>query len=530
MDVNVSPSPLHKTAIINDLVKDYLNADDFLKDLYTHKPIESEISNWIDARRDFPLERRILLKNVLVSQYKKCGIFNAEAEQQIELLSQTNTFTVCTGQQVGVLLGPLYTTLKILSAISLCKELKLKHPDKNFIPIFWLAGEDHDIREIQSVYFGAKSYTWETNQSGPCGRMNTAGIRELIRSIPELQHRPELLKLLQDAYEQHNLADSTMHLCNALFGTMGLLIINPDDVAFKKSFASIMLRDIREQNSFRESRKAISQLEKRYKIQLNGRPVNFFYQSNISRERIEATADGFVTESGSQRWTPEELENAVQTSPDAFSPNAMMRPLYQEFILPNLAYFGGAAELAYWLELKPIFDFYNVPYPAVLLRNSAFALDAVNVHRCRNAGFDVFDLIRPLPELEKELVIRETPLDILLCEEFELLEKIHSTLAIKSESIGSGMPNAVASFTKKSKNELSRLQKKLLREAKKNESNGLSQLRLAWSEVFPDGTFQERKENIFGFLVKAQRMSFLDLLAKQQVPFGNTLSCVKLDV
>ena len=530
MEVNISPTPLHKTGITNNLVNDYLNADDFLKDLYAQKPLETEISNWIDARLDFPQERRNLLRNTLSAQYKKCGIISSEVEQQIELLGQTNTFTVCTGQQVGILLGPLYTTLKILSAISLCKELKLKHPDKNFIPIFWMAGEDHDLKEIQTFYFGTKSYTWESNQSGPCGRMKTAGIRELIGSISELQHRPELLNILQEVYAQNNLADATMHLCNALFGHMGLLVINPDDATLKKSFAPIMLRDIGEQNSFRESRIAISQLEQRYKIQLNGRPINFFYQSNSSRERIEASANGFATESGSQRWTPEELENEVQTNPDAFSPNAMMRPLYQEFILPNLAYFGGAAELAYWLELKPIFDYYNIPYPALLLRNSAFALDAVNMHRCRNAGLDAFDLIRPIAELEQALVLRETPHDILLREEHELLDQIRTLLATKAEAIGSGMPEATEAFSKRTKNELVRLQKKMLREAKRNESDALNQLRLARAEVFPCEVFQERRGSVFGLLVKARGFSLLTTLAENQAPFGNSLLCITMDV
>jgi bacillithiol biosynthesis cysteine-adding enzyme BshC len=530
MQVNISQSPLHTSGLVNNLVRDYLNADDFLSDLFTHKPYESSVLEWIDARKDFPHEKRLLLKNTLASQYKKCGLYSDEIERRITLLEQSNTYTICTGQQVGLLLGPMYTTLKILSAVSLCDELTKRHPDKNFIPVFWMAGEDHDLSEIQSAFVGSKSYTWETNQTGPCGRMKTAGINELIRSIPELQYRPELLKILYDAYDQENLAEATLHLCNALFGSMGLLVINPDDAGLKKSFAQIMLHDITEQNSFRESRKAISHLEKRYKIQLNGRPINFFYQSNRNRERIEATADGFTTESGSYQWTKEELDVAIQANPDAFSPNAMMRPLYQEFVLPNLAYFGGAAELAYWLELKPVFDFYNIPYPAVLLRNSAFALDAVNMHRCKNAGLVAFDLIRPLAELEQALVLREMPHDILLREEYELLDKIRALLATKSDSIGSGMPEAAQAFTKGTENELVRLQKKFLREAKRNESNGLKQLRLARAEAYPGEVFQERRENLFGFLMKSPGLTFLTTLAEKQAPFGNALLCVTLDV
>lgn len=529
MQVNISQSPLHTSGLVNNLVRDYLSADDFLKGLFIHKPHESSVLDWIDARKNFSQEKRLLLKNTLASQYTNCGLYSDVIERRIALLEQPNTYTVCTGQQVGILLGPLYTTLKILSVISLCDELKKRHPDNNFIPIFWMATEDHDLLEIQSVYVGDKSYSWETNQTGPCGRMKTAGIEELFRSIPELQHRPDLLKMLHEAYEQKSLADATLHLCNALFGSMGLLVINPDAPELKKSFAPIMLRDITEQNSFRESRKAINHLEERYKIQLNGRNINFFYQSNTSRERIEAISGGFTTESGSYQWTAEELESAIHQSPEAFSPNAMMRPLYQEFILPNLAYFGGAAELAYWLELKPIFDYYTIPYPAVLLRNSAFVLSAVNQHRCRNAGFGMFDLIKPLAELEKEIIQKENPEILALSNEADALEITFASIFKKAEAIGSGMPHASAAFAKQVKNQFQKLQHKFIREARRNESAGLRQIRFAHEAVFPAGSFQERKCSVFNFLAQLPTDIFLEELTKKQPAFGNTLICIEID-
>lgn len=528
MQVNISPSALHLSGLVNNLVRDYLNSDDFLSDLFTHKPHESSVLDWIDVRKDFPYEKRLLLKNTLASQYKKCGLYSDEIERRLALLEQSNTYTVCTGQQVGLLLGPMYTTLKILSAVSLCDELTKRHPDKNFIPVFWMAGEDHDLSEIQSAFFGSESYTWETNQTGPCGRMKTAGISELIRSIPELRYRPELLKILYDAYEQENLAEATLHLCNALFGSMGLLVINPDDAGLKKSFAQIMLHDITEQNSFRESRKAISHLEKRYKVQLNGRAVNFFYQTDTSRERIVTTPKGFATESGIQNWTTETLKNEIYANPDAFSPNAMMRPLYQEFLLPNLAYFGGAAELAYWLELKPIFDFYSIPYPALLLRNSAFVLNPIDLHRCHNAGFGIFDLIKPLTELEKEVVYRENPQILALSDEADTLEIALASIFKKAESIGSGMPQAAAAFAMEIRNRFKKLHHKFLREARRNESNGIGQIRLARETVFPEGVFQERTWCIFNFLAQLPNNRVIEELATKLPPFGNRLICIEI--
>jgi bacillithiol biosynthesis cysteine-adding enzyme BshC len=523
MKVNTEKLPLHISGLVNNLVRDYLNDDPFFNELKALPPNLNNSAEWIAARADFPAERRSLLKKILQAQYQRIGHYSEALARQIELLERPNTFTVCTGQQLGLLLGPFYTTLKILSAISLCAELKKRHPENNFVPIFWMAGEDHDIEEIRTVHVGNISYTWETKQTGPTGRLSTNGIPELIDSIAELKHRPDLLQLLNNAYAQPNLADATQQLCHELFGEFGLLVLNPDEPDLKSAFASITSRDIGEQNSYRESRKAISHLEKRYKIQLNGRPINFFYQTDTSRERIVTSDGGFSTEQSRYHWTNAELQNEVNRNPAAFSPNALMRPLYQEFLLPNLAYFGGAAEVAYWLELKPVFDFYNIPYPALLLRNSAFVIDAIHLHRCRNAGFEPTDLIRPLLELEKELVLRENPIGLDLSEERLLFEKIKGLLHSKALLIGSGMPQAADAFTVRMNKAIERLQQKMIREAKRNESDGLRQLRLAREAVFPGGSFQERKASLFSFLIHYQNIDFIDELANNQSPLGNRL-------
>jgi uncharacterized protein YllA (UPF0747 family) len=161
MKVVVAKSPLHETGLINKLVRDYLREDAFFGDLQCHLPVRSSTGDWINARANFPSERRSLLKKTLESQYQRIGLYSDAIAAQIEQIELPNTFTVCTGQQVGILLGPLYTTLKILSAISLCAELKKQHPDKNFIPLFWMASEDHDVEEIQSFSFFGNRYTLE---------------------------------------------------------------------------------------------------------------------------------------------------------------------------------------------------------------------------------------------------------------------------------------------------------------------------------------------------------------------------------
>jgi uncharacterized protein YllA (UPF0747 family) len=317
-----------------------------------------------------------------------------------------------------------------------------------------------------------------------------------------------------------------------IFGNEGLLVLDADDIALKNSFKQIVKEDMITQCSFKEVNKSIhtlvtSGLIKEDKIQVKPREINFFYMKEHLRKRIVVEHELYKVLDTDIAFDKNSLINEIDQFPERFSPNVVMRPVYQEFILPNLAYFGGAAEVSYWLELKPAFDFYNIPFPAVLLRNSAFALDTVNLHRCSNAGFGTFELIRPLPELEKELILRENPHDIQLKEEQDLLERLRNALVSKAESVGSGLPEASASFIKRMEHNLARLQKKFLREAKRNESDGLKQLRLARAEVFPGGSFQERKLSLFAYLVQTHEYTFIEELSKAQAPFGNTLACIE---
>ena len=481
---------------LNALVKAYLNEAPELMHLYGEAPSLEGVLRQIERRKDFPQPHRETLATVLEEQYRLLGLATDEALQHIGLLRSANTFTVTTGQQCGLLLGPMYTAMKMVSAIRLCRALKAERPNLNFIPIFWLASEDHDIEEINHVRVAEETLTWNTAEQGAAGRLSTHGLEPIVEGIRRLAEKNEdllaLQKAVDEAYTEPTLARATQKLAIRLFGHESLLVLNPDDARLKALFAPFITRDILEQVSYRESRAAVEFLRKNYTVQVEGREINFFYLSEQYRERIERVENGFQTVDGLYRWTEEELREAIRRSPECFSPNVMMRPVYQECILPNLAYFGGAAEVAYWLEMKGIFDAHGIPYPVLLLRNSAVWLDETNTHRRKNSGIEPADVLKKLDRVKRDWVEAHSAEDLQLQREKLQLQQLLITLEEKAQTLNAPTLQSAKALGVRMNKQLEGFSEKLFREYRRKEADKMRQLERLWNEVYPSGSLQER--------------------------------------
>jgi bacillithiol synthase len=512
--------PITRSGKIQKLVADYLNEAPELQALYSFKPRFDEFANVIQGKSAFPQENRDVLVNSLKQQYQEAGIDDRLVNQQIAALANPTTFTVTTGQQTGILLGPLYTTMKILSTVALTRELGSKFPQNQFVPVFWMATEDHDIEEINHVWVQNKKYEWNTQETGPAGRLKTDGILDLIQEIPELQSKSAdsewLVEILNRAYSKSNLSEATRVLVHELFGDLGLLVMDADRAELKKVFAPIIEKDILKQISFNESRKAIESLEKSYKVQVNGREINFFYLLDGYRERMVITENGFATQDKKYSWSREELISRIRNHPEEFSPNVMMRPVYQETILPNLAYFGGGAEVSYWLELKPVFDAHHVQYPMLLLRNSAMIIDAENTHRIENLQLKTEDLFSSLEELERNYVMQHSAEDLELKSNLIELESWLEKIQKISASIDQSMEDSAIAFGVRIKDQANRLSKKLIREAKRRERINGNRIGKLYDHMYPGGTLQERKESLIGIITQHGKSSISELMSNQE--------------
>jgi bacillithiol biosynthesis cysteine-adding enzyme BshC len=515
--------PYKHTGKFQPIVCDYLDQDSFLSPFYRDFPTKENFRQFISDKAKQTTNRPVLVE-VLLEQYQNSGILNEGVSYQISKLLDQQTFTITTGQQTGIFLGPFYASLKILSAIKMCEELAISYPDFAFIPVFWMATEDHDVEEISQVWMDGNKLSWNTAQQGPVGRFSNEGLLELTDQLVALLGKSaddlKLATVFSKAYSLGTLADATRYIVHSLFGDKGVLIIDADDKRLKHPFIPIIKQDIFEKVSFNAVESTRKLLEKRYKSQVHGREINFFYLLDGYRNRIVQTQTGYSTDDGKYTWLRTELDVEIDSNPERFSPNVVMRPLYQELILPNLAYIGGGAEIAYWLELKGIFDSYSIPYPALLLRNSAQLIDTVNSHRLRNSKFSIADLFLNKQELENRLARGESQDDITLQHEGLIISELVERARLIAINTDISLEKAALNLEKKLKSQLDKFSKKLISAQKRKSFESINRLNALLDHVFPNGSLQERTESVATFIHR-HGFVILDELLENIDPFEN---------
>ena len=357
----------------SSLINDYLEQKSNLKPLYNRFPsLENFGAQVQEKKASYAYESRKILVSVLKQQYSKISITSI-TQQNIELLLNSNTYTITTGHQLNLFTGPLYFLYKIISTINLTKELQAKYPNYNFVPIYWMATEDHDFEEINSFNFKGRKFNWNTATSGAVGRLSTEGLDHFFEvyanELGTSANAISLKKLFESAYLQHKtLTEATRYIVNELFGESGLVILDADNQNLKRLFTPYMKEELVFQISHKKVLETTEKL-KEYTIQVNPREINLFYLEDNIRERILFENGKYKVNNTKIVFTKSEILELLENHPEKFSPNVILRPLYQEVILPNLGYVGGGGEIAYWLELNSFFDAVKVTFPILLLRN-----------------------------------------------------------------------------------------------------------------------------------------------------------------
>jgi bacillithiol biosynthesis cysteine-adding enzyme BshC len=314
------------------------------------------------------------------------------------------------------------------------------------------------------------------------------------------------------------LADATRYLVNALFGQYGLVIIDADDHRFKQQFAPIMERDIIEQNSF----KNISATNERLQtlgvhIQVNPREINFFYLQDGLRERIVFEGDRYKVLNSEISFSKHELKAAISQFPERFSPNVVMRPLYQECILPNIAYVGGGAEVVYWLELKSNFDFYKVDFPVLVLRNSGLIVGKEIAAKIARMGLEPAELFKSADLIKNDWAKKHSKHTLNLTGEWRELSAIFEKLKLRAHKIDPTLSPSTEAVQARLKHAIENLEKKLVKAEKANYHIRLEQGERIKTDLFPNNSLQERSEN-FGLFYVKWGQTFIDELIRNFEP------------
>jgi bacillithiol biosynthesis cysteine-adding enzyme BshC len=486
------------TGQFSPLFLDYLGKKNTLSPFYNQFPDLENFRNLTEAK-NFPESTRKILSASIKEQYSGMDISEV-TQQQIEKLGEENTFTVTTGHQLNLFTGPLYFIYKIVSTINLAEKLNQAYPESHFIPVYWMATEDHDFEEINYFKLDGKKYQWNTAQSGAVGDfLLDKSFKEFFRSV---QHF--VPDFFQEAYlESKTLSEAVRKYVHTLFGERGLLIVDGKMPELKGCFKEVIQDDVLNHKANELCESQTQKLEELgYKSQVFPREINFFYMVEGLRERIEKVGDIYKVLNTEISFTEKELLEEIESHPERFSPNVVLRPLYQEMILPNIAYLGGPAEVAYWLQLKSIFDHYQTPLPAIMPRNFALVLNTYAQRKVSKLELSEERLFEDFLLWKKEFVKGNAATDISLSEEKESLRQLFDKASNKISDLEKSLADAFAAAEVRAQKILDQLATKVRKAEEKKLSNQIRQREELLIYMNPGGSPQERVENFMKFYLE----------------------------
>jgi bacillithiol biosynthesis cysteine-adding enzyme BshC len=519
--------PYNQTNAFTKIVLDYLSGSEDLKSFYSLPPSLEGFRKAIDQRRAYPTNRKVLV-DCLQEQYQNISASDA-VKKNIEALLSPGSFTVCTAHQPNLFTGPLYFIYKILHTIKLTEFLKKQIPEYNFIPVYYMGSEDADFAELNHTYVNGKKIEWNKVQTGAVGRMLVD--KTLVQLIDELEgqlsveaYGDEVVSLLRKTYTQgKTIQQATFELVNELYGNYGLVVLVPDHPALKRQMLQVFADDLFHHLPAHVVEKTSERLEEFYDAQAHPRDINLFYLRDNIRERIEKKDENFIVLNSKFSFDKKGLEKELDDHPERFSPNVILRGLFQETILPNLSFVGGGGEMAYWLQLKELFENYKVPYPILVLRNSFLVIEKKWQDKIGKLGLSMDELFQEENEIMKLIVQKYSTHAVALNGTFEKAGELFEQIKSQAGAIDPTLSQHVAAIKTRSLKTLEELEKKMMRAEKRKFSDQQNQVQKLKDALFPRHGLQERVENISGFYAKWGR-SFIEELHQHSLTLQQEFS------
>ncbi len=457
------------------------------------------------ANREQHQVDRSLLHSVLQDQYSQTK--NSEkTSNNLAALKEPNTFTVTTAHQPSLLTGPLYYIFKILSAVNLADRLRIAFPSKQFVPVFVIGGEDHDFEEINHCHLYGKKIEWETAAGGPVGELSTSGLDTVLIQVKEILGDkslalPILEKLSTQLSSIKTYAEFSFRLTHILFDHLGLVILRMNNKKLKSALIPTIKKEIFEQASHHKVTETQESIKEAigYDAQAHVRDINFFYLSKNARARIEKEGDNYIVKDLNKKWTLEELTTEIHNNPERFSPNVVMRPIYQETILPNLAYIGGGGEIAYWTERKSQFEHFGLPFPMLIRRTSGMIITPSSAKQMNTLGLSLNDSFSDEQALTNLMIQNSEHADYHLTTYKEELKAVFDKIAEQVEQIDKSIVSTTKSEATKAEKSIDYLESKLKKAIKQKEEVNLQRIAKLKKNLFPKG-LQERHDNILQYI------------------------------
>jgi bacillithiol biosynthesis cysteine-adding enzyme BshC len=506
---------------ISNLYRDYVN--DFTKvrqyygtDFRSFQPVPS-----LPRGNGTGAPDRATLTDVLRDQNRTFGGSDA-TNRNIDLLSRDTTYAVVTGQQVGIAGGPLYTVYKTLTAIRLAEKLKETHPELNFVPVFWLEGEDHDLEEMNYVGLLNQEHApvrvtyWPKGKPTqknvlPVGEMLIDEhidpfIAELERTLPNSEFKKQLLEALRAAYAPGTTFNRAFaSWMNHLFPSAGIVFLSANDARVKRQVAGIFRREI-------EQFPAVSQLiiqrsaelEHDYHAQIKTRAMNLFLYHKGGRYLIEPREHDFSLRGTRHFLSKEELLSIADNQPELLSPNVALRPICQDTILPTVAYVAGPSEIAYFAQLEPVYRHFGLAMPAIYPRMSATVVEERVSRTLEKFEIPINELFAPPAKVQRKVIdqISEVNIEEMFAESRARLNDTMNELKFGLQYIDQTLLGALETTRVRNEANLGLLKDKAVEAQARRHETALRQLQRAAATVYPNDNYQERELNALQFMNK----------------------------
>jgi bacillithiol biosynthesis cysteine-adding enzyme BshC len=513
MKYTATSIPYSATGVFSSLVNDYISGNGTARDYVPYTPNLEGIKKAIQQRKFSAIQRQTLV-SVLENQYQVLGTIKEEkniaafekVQANIGLLKNDNCFAVTTAHQPNLFTGPLYFFYKIIHVIKLAAELKAQFPENDFVPVYYMGSEDADLAEVGSYSIDAAKHQWKTKQTGAIGRMLVDD--HLLQLLQNLEGywtvKPdgkEALAIIKAAYKKGNtINEATLQMVHLFFGQYGLVVVQPDDAKLKSLFVEVMQKELTTQFSHTAIQPTLKSLSENYHVQSEGRAINLFYLKDATRNRIEKNGELFSVVDTNIQFTQAEIIQELQAYPDRFSPNVILRGAYQETIIPSVVFVGGGGELAYWMELKNVFEQAGVDYPVIILRNSFLFINDKQAKQWASLEFNIEALFNSIQALEIAFVKTQSVENLALTEHIASLTDLYKVIQQDVIKIDSSLGDHALNLSVQAQKKLALLEKKMIRAEKRKQHTSLARIHSIKSELFPDNNLQERVENFSNWI------------------------------
>ncbi|MDG2369705.1 MAG: bacillithiol biosynthesis cysteine-adding enzyme BshC [Flavobacteriales bacterium] len=516
--------PLEKNIYQSKLVQDFIVDSSKLESFMNQ---DSKKIDWEKAieNKIFDFNKRKTLVQQIKKQYAKSNI---SAPELVDSILDEKTFTVTTGHQLCLFGGPQYFIHKISSVIKLAHDLNSSFKEYQFLPIFWMASEDHDFDEIRKVNLFNKEISVLESSMGAVGEINPQVFSETLKELKEIFKNDEransLTAIFDKAFSLPTWADATRFWVSELFKETPLIIVDGNDKLLKEAFVPIMHKEITEKFSNAQVQIKNTELKSLgYSVQVFSRPINLFSLANSKRERIVIDDSDFKV--FNKVLNPNEILQEINDFPKKFSPNVILRPLYQEVILPNIAYLGGAAEVSYWLQLKGVFDSSEVQFPILLLRDSFGWIKRRDLDWWLAKGLTLDDFFVPFDKLVRKMITNTDEFDFE--KENLLLKELKKLLVLKSNT-DDGILKMLDAENKTWKKSLDKIQSKLIRAQKQKQETLYNRIEKIQKSIIDAGVLKERKDSFIPLYVHLKE-DYIKKLIKNASPTNPSFKIIVYD-